>query len=268
MLALRDLQTQFREALLQDDERACSTLSAEIADGDLSAMERLAVYRNNVFSSLTDALKETFPAVCRLVDERFFSYAAHEFVVSHPPRRPSLTEYGSAFPGFLAEFPPCRELHYLPDVARFEWLMNAAAHAEDTKSVSPEALAGTAPEDAPRLMFQLHPSYGYLASRFPVHRIWRANRPEACGETVIDLDSGGVHLEVSRQGWDVVFRMLDEASFAFRRALAAGSSLGDALARAFAIKADFAASDALTALFAEGAVTAMTLDHSCLERAP
>src|SRR6266699_3924117 len=54
MLALRDLQTAFRQALLEDDKTAAAALGAEIADGELSASERLAVYRNNIFTSLTD----------------------------------------------------------------------------------------------------------------------------------------------------------------------------------------------------------------------
>ena len=259
MLALRDLQTAFRRTLLEKSGDWSSALNAEIADGELAASERIAVYRNNVFASLTDALKETFPAVCRLVDERFFSFAAHEFIASHPPRRPSLVDYGAEFPDFLADFPPCRELIYLGDVARFEWLMNVAAHASDAEPASPQSLAGIAPEDAARLSFAIHPSYGYLASPWPLDRIWRAQKTGACGEPVIDLASGDVRLEVSRQGGDVVFRALDNASFAFRQALAAGSSFGDALGRALAIQPDFAVGDALAAVFAEGAVIAVSL---------
>jgi hypothetical protein len=265
MLALRDLQTAFRRTLLEEDMSASGALDAEVAAGGLAAGERIAVYRNNVFASLTDALKETFPVVCRLVDERFFSYAAHEFIASHPPKRPALLAYGGAFPDFLSEFPPCGELVYLADVARFEWLMNLAAYAADVEPASPECLGAIAPDDAARLSFRLHPSYSYLASRWPIARIWRANRADSSGEGTIDLASGGVRLEVSRQGGDVVFRALDEADFAFRQALAAGSSLGEALERALAIDSNFPAPDALTALFAEGAVAAVTLSSSGTE---
>jgi hypothetical protein len=118
MPTLPELQTAFRVALLEGDKHASALMEAEIESGDLSASERLAVYRNNVFAALSDALRETFPVVCRLVDERFFAYAAHEFIAAHPPSRPALFEYGGAFPDFLAGFPPCRELAYLPDVAR------------------------------------------------------------------------------------------------------------------------------------------------------
>ena len=262
MLALRDLQTAFRQALLEDDKTAVAALGAEIADGELSASERLAVYRNNIFASLTDALRETFPVICRLVDERFFSYAAHEFIASHPPQRPSLAEYGGAFPDFLAAFPPCRELAYLADVARLEWLMNLAAHAAETDPVSPDSLASIGADDAAHLVLTLRDSYGYVSSPWPVDRIWRANRPGSGDERPVNLAAGGAHLEVSRQGEDVVFRALDAAAFAFRQALAESAPLGEAISRAIALEPEFAAGNALAALFAEGAVTAVTLSSS------
>ena len=57
------------------------------ADG-IDFAGRLQVYRNNTFSSLTAALKDSFPVVCQLVDERFFGYAAQEYIRDHPPRAP------------------------------------------------------------------------------------------------------------------------------------------------------------------------------------
>jgi hypothetical protein len=259
MLALRELQTAFREALLEDNERAIDAMAREISDAGMPARERLAIYRNNVFASLTDVLKQTFPAVVRIVDERFFSYAAHEFIAQHPPGKPSLLEYGGGFPHFLAAFPPARELAYLADVARFEWLMNMTAHAMDAELASVDALTQVAPEDAERLTFRLDPSLGYLASPFPVDAIWRANRSCDSGNAVIDLASGGVWLEVRRRDGDVVFRKLDEAPFAFRQALATDAPLGAALTRALTIDPGFSSSDALGALFAEGAIAAVTL---------
>ena len=103
-------------------------------------------------------LRETFPAVCRLVDERFFAYAAHEFICRHPPECAVLAEYGGRFPDFLAGFAPCRELVYLADVARLEWLMNVAADAAHADPIAAMTLGDVAAEDAPRLTLQLHPS--------------------------------------------------------------------------------------------------------------
>jgi hypothetical protein len=267
MLTLRDLQTAFREALLEENDRAIGAMAAEIAGDDRDARERLAIYRNNVFASLTDVLKEIFPAVVRIVDERFFSYAAHEFIASYPPQKPSLLEYGAQFADFIAGFSPARELTYLADVARFEWLMNAAAHAMDAEPAALDSLSHVAPEDAERLIFGLDPSIGYLASPFPIDAIWRANRSCDSGDVVIDLASGSVRLEISRRDGDVVFRKLDDPTFAFRQALATGAPLGSALERALTVDPEFSAADALGGLFAAGAIATLTT-FSPMEHAP
>lgn len=260
MLALRELQTAFRRALLED-AGAFDALGALIVEDGMEAAERLAVYRNNVFASLTEALRESFPATRRVVGERFFDYAAHEFIASHPPNRPALSEYGGAFSGFLASFPPSRELVYLEDLAGFEWLLNEAASAPDEAPASPEILAEIPAEDAARLTFRLHPSYRYLDSRWPIERIWRANQSDAESD-VIDLGAGGVRLEICRQNGDVGFRALDAAPFAFRRALAGGACLGDALEAGLTAGPDFSPTEALTTLFRERAVASIAQESS------
>lgn len=256
MPALRELQAQFRRVLLHGDD---SAIAAFVAEDGMTAAERLAVYRNNVQWSLANVLRDTFPAVCRLVDERFFAYAAHEFIRMHPPTRACLAEYGVRFADFLADFPPCRELAYLPDVARLEWLMHAAAHAADAEPLAPSALAGVASHDTPRLVLRLHASFGFLASPWPIERIWRVNRPGAESDEIVDLASGGAHLEVSRRGSDVVFRALHAAVFVFRHALADGASLDTATEAALAADAEFDLGGTIADLFSDGAVIAFTL---------
>ncbi|HYB10833.1 MAG TPA: DNA-binding domain-containing protein [Alphaproteobacteria bacterium] len=222
MSTLGKVQRNFRDAILNDAEDGIAGL---ILDDGLTPAERLAVYRNNVMASLTAALKETFPVICRLVDERFFDYAAHEFIRSRPPQQPCLTTYGADFPAFLGKFPPCVELVYLADTARLEWLMHEAATAAEAAPLAPSALGAFAPEDTGRLVFHLHPSIRHLASPWPIDRIWRENQADAEGEGSIDIGAGGVRLELRRRGMDVVYRRLAPASFAFRRALARGETL-------------------------------------------
>lgn len=253
MHTLPELQKMFGRALLTGDEAALSALEAEVAQDQLPPRERLAVYRNNVLASLTDVLRQTFPVVCRLVGDPFFAFAAREFIAAHPPSRPMLSAYGEAFPAFLAAFPPSRDLVYLADTAQLEWLMNAALYAADTTTVSPSCLSDVAADAAGGLVFRFHPACGYLASPWPVDRIWRANQPDAQDPTV-DLDSGGVRLEVSRRDDGVVFRALDEAAFVFRTSLSQGAPFGIALERALTARPEFPAADALTDLFASGLV--------------
>jgi hypothetical protein len=255
MPTLAELQRDMRAALLGGEEAG---LAALVRGDGLRAAERLAVYRNNVVASLTVVLAQVFPAVRRLVDERFFAYAAHEFLTRHPPREACLTAYGDGFAGFLASFPPCRELVYLADVGRLEWLMHAASHAPVAAALAPQALEDIAAEATQHLSFRLAPSLGLIASPWPIDRIWRANRPGAASEETIDLDAGAALLEVRRSGSDVVMRALPAPDFAFRSALAAGETLAAATGRALAHDPRFDLAAALAELFREGSIVALT----------
>src|SRR5258707_2404534 len=137
--------------------------------------------------------------------------------------------------------------------------MSRAAHAAVAEPLPRSSLAGGSAADAPRLVFRLDPSCGFLASPWPVDRIWRVNRPGARGDETVDLAAGGVHIEVGRRGPDVVFRALDGATFAFRQAIAGGAALDAATATAFAANARFDLGAAVADLFRDGAVVAFTL---------
>lgn len=259
---LREVQAAFAMALLRDDEAAL----LDLIEPGIGASQRIAVHRNTVLVSLVDALASTFPAVERLVDARFFAYAATEFVRVAPPAEPCLAAYGAEFPAFLSAFPPCRELPYLADVARLEWLLHRTALAEEAMPVDASALAAFASEQAGDLIFRLHPALGFTASPWPIDRIWQANRRGATGEAPIDLAEGEVRLEVARLGADVLLRPLDPAVFAFRHRLATGATLEGAAEGALAIDADFPLAQALSDLFAEGAVIAVALAPSTLDQ--
>ncbi len=255
MLGLAELQAGFARALLRSDD---TPIAGALAEDGLSLALRLDVYRNTVLASLTEALADAFPVVCRLVDERFFRYAAAAFIRAHPPEQACLSVYGEKLPDFLAAFPPCRELAYLPDVARLEWLMHRAAFAEDARPLSPSALSDVGEPE--RLVLALDPSLGLLSSAWPVDRIWRANRRGADGAEHIDLSSGGARLEVRRVADDVVLRSLDAGSFAFRATLCRRGTLGCATEMALAADSDFDLAMAVADLFRDGSVVAIELD--------
>ncbi len=254
---LLEVQRAFRAALLTGEEAA---LRALVRDDGLAPEERIDVYRNNVVASLTEVLADTYPAVRRLVDPRFFAYAAHEFLTAHPPTRPRLAEYGAELARFLADFAPCKHLTYLPDVARLEWLVHSAAHAPEAEPLSAETLRSYGLEQTPRLVLRLHPSLGHLESRWPIDRIWSENRgagSDDAGE--IDLDAGGVLLEVARSAHGVVLRKLDSGNFAFRAALRVGATLEAAAEAALSVDGDFELRTALVDVFASRAVVSATL---------
>ena len=109
MLMLPELQTQLAAAILAEGD--AEVITAVAAD-ELSA--RIQIYANHVLTSLTAALEATYPVVCRLVDRRFFGFAADRYIRRHPPGGPCLHEYGADFADFLERFPPCAGTHTSP----------------------------------------------------------------------------------------------------------------------------------------------------------
>ena len=249
MPTLREFQAGFAAALLHGDAAA----ETWIEDDGIAPATRLDVHRNTALLSLGDVLAAAFPVVRRLVDARFFAYAADAFVRTHPPRQPSLAEYGSDFPKFLAGFGPCRDLVYLPDVARLEWAVAGVARAVECPALAPQALAGFA--DAETLVFTFQPTVALATSDYPIDAIWRANQP-GTAEATIDLAAGSVALEIRKHPDGIAVRRLNAAVFAFRAALAKHLTLGEAAEAALALDAHFDLGGALAGLFRDGAVIA------------
>ncbi|MGH7334177.1 MAG: DNA-binding domain-containing protein [Candidatus Rokuibacteriota bacterium] len=255
MPPLPELQAAFGCALLDPD----AAMPPGVLGDGLAPRARVQIYRHHVLTSLTQALKDTYPVVCRLVDERFFAFAADRYIRACPPTGPCLFEYGSSFPPFLAQFPPCADLAYLPDVARLEWAINAALHALDNDPIDPAWLARVPAADVTKLTVRLHPSLSFIDSAWPIDRIWQANQPEADPDLRVDLGAGGVKLEVRRCGDDVVFRALAPAVYTLRRALADGRDLADAAEAALAAEPDFDLGVALRDLLDETLIVDLML---------
>lgn len=195
---------------------------------------RLAVYRNNVVSSLIDALAETFTVVQQLVGPEFFRAMAALFVRQAPPRSRVLAHYGLDFPSFIAAFEPARALPYLADVARLEAARVTAYHAADAEPVSDEvvSLALASGDRMGELRLALHPSLSTLASPYAVVTLWAAHQVEGESDIApVDVDAPESAL-VLRLGLDVLVLRAPDGALAFLEATRAGLNLGDAAARA------------------------------------
>jgi len=254
MPMLLELQTRIRRAIL--DGEAADVVTAILGEG-LDPAARIGIYRHHAFATLGAALQATFPVVCRLVDKRFFAYAAHEYLREHPPHSRCLVEYGADFSDFLARFAPCAELPYLADVARFEWALNIAATVREPAPLQPETVAAIPPGEAAYVSLRLQPSLSYFASPWPIDAVWQANQQDEVPP--IDLTSGGIRLEIRGAGEAVAWRRLDEGSFAFRTALADGLVLVAAMSAATLRDPAFDLTAALRQVFAEGLAVAFCI---------
>jgi len=224
MPALRELQRAFGAYLLSE---AADGACRDIVEDGFSAAERCRVYRNGCRSTLIAALRLTYPAVDRLVGRDFFDAAAGEFAFAHPPASGYLNEYGGGFADFLAGFEPAGALFYLPDVARFEWALGAAANAPDAAVLHAGALAGVDAGDHAALRFEPHPSVRLLLLAFPTDRIADAVLAgDDAAMADLDLSDGPVAIVVHRGSGGVEAERLNADAYGFVLRLCAGESLG------------------------------------------
>lgn len=193
---------------------------------------RFDIYRNNVVSSLSDALETGFPVLQRLLGPAFFRAMAGAFLRAHPPASPVLSLYGTEMPGFLRSFPPVHHLPYLPDIARLELAIRRAYHAADPPAFDPSALAALPPDRLPQVQLRLAAAVQVVASDYPVHAIWHANTVR---EAPPPAAQGAQSALVTRPEFDPCADPLSPAGGVFVAALIAGEPLGRALDAALAI---------------------------------
>ena len=223
------------------------------------ATPRLAVHRNNVVSSLVDALAQTFPVVQELVGMEFFRAMASVFVRQAPPRSRILAHYGSAFPDFIEGFESARSVPYLSDVARLEVARVRAFHAADAKPVTSETagLALASGDRVGELRMVCHPSVGIIGSPYAVVSLWAAHQDAG--------DLGGVDpfqaetALVLRDGLDVLVLRLAPGAYEFVLSLQGEHCLADAANAALGAAPGFELATTLALLLGHGAVTSIHL---------
>ena len=249
MPPLHELQSNFRRFIA---EETTADLLDIVDGGEFDPISVLSIYRNNTLITLTEALSATFPVVRRLVDERFFAYAAHHFICGNLPSAPCLVEYGAEFPVFLATFPPAAGIPYLSDVASLEWEINRVVHARSERAISIASIVGVGSDPA-QIRLRTDPAARYVASIFPIHQIWEANRPDVDPEK-IRHKKDRQHLQVRRTDALLQVRHLLPSDWTFRALIADRATLGTATEGALEIDANFDLSKALSAIFEEGLI--------------
>lgn len=220
MPSLHSLQRAFANCLVNSDDNA---VERHIVQDGFTGRERLEIYRNSCRGALAGSLRLTYPAVNRLVGNEFFDETARRFIAAYWPRSADLNEYGADFVDFLESFAPVRTLPYLADVARFEWALSVAAHADDAAPLDPSTLAALDPACHAGLRFTLHPSTQLLSLRYPADHI--ADAVLAADEAAmreINLADGPVRLVVYRRPDGVQSRCVEPLEFELLRALLDG----------------------------------------------
>lgn len=256
MLRLRELQSAF-VAAIQGDTAHIDVLRRHIAGDRLSPERRLEVYANTVSVNRRNVLRAVYSVTERLVGPEFFAYAADSFARSFPSRSGNLDDFGAEFPDFLAGFAPAASLPYLPDVARLELAIDRLTVAADPPPLIPTVEAIGADDH-----FTLSPASRLIGSAFPILRIWQVNQPDHDGNDIIDLAQGPAHLLAYRNGFMVEIAEIGPGEFILLSLMAAGASVGAAIAAAIERAGDFDPATSLGRRLADGTLRRPPSDMS------
>jgi hypothetical protein len=248
MRSLVELQSEMTRAILEGD---VNRIAGELTSPRSDAAARFSIYRNNMFLSLMRHLRSVFPVTARLGDERFFLYAAHQYVRRHPPREVRLTVYGDGFARFLSSFPPAQNAPLLAEMAAFEWAVHGALTAAERPPLAAAALCNFR-QGSGQLRLELQPSLGFALSRWPLLSLWKSE-----GEPDAVPSPRHSRIAVYRHGDNVRVLELTSASFSFWRSLKCGDALDRAAERALARDPQFDLVDEIQALFNAALVTAI-----------
>jgi len=184
-------ETQGRLAAAIDDPAAAERLAPWIStgpvdptQGSLSALERLAIYRDSSRRARERTLEAIYPVCRQILGPRCFARLAADYIDAFASRQGNLNRYGAAFAYHLAAVqshqPALATLAYLPDLARLEWHWHAIYYAPDAPPLDAAALAQLArPEQATRVRLRLSSALRRLASAYPIAEIWRCHREGA-----------------------------------------------------------------------------------------
>jgi hypothetical protein len=229
---LADLQAAYRGYLLSGDSAA---LAPAIVADSFDGPERLAIYRNNFLISLGEALKANFPVTLQLLGTDFFEQTARRFVLSQPPQRPCLFEYGAGFADYLRDLPQLAIRPYIVDMARFEFARVAAYNAPVEPAVATETLIGLSPEQLEALPIRRARHALVVAVRAPVLALWQAHQAAEPDFAAIDMTPRSYVLLVCRPEQALMYQELELSASAFLLAAEHETNLGIAAAQCGAI---------------------------------
>ena len=218
--------------------------------------KRFAVYRNNVFVSLVEALKARFPAIRNAVGGEFFDAMARDYAGSYVPTSPLMMEYGDNFPNFIDDFAPLADYPWMGDLARLEKAITESYHAANAFPLAPEAFAQITPEQLADLRFDLHPAIFIVPSTHPVVTLWHMNTGKIDPAAIDDgtAETAIIH----RPEWMVDVKAISTAGGVFLSSLWHGITLGEAASSAIALDPYFNLTYHLHLLIAEGLITRLS----------
>lgn len=252
--SLAEVQRGFRHAVVTGE--AADVVPLLVGGGDVAA--RVRIHHRHYQTSLVEALVGKYPATAWLIGTEALREAARAFVREYPPRALCIAEYGDEFPRFVGEAPTASRTPYLHWFAELERHLAKVSLAVDEPPMDIGAVAALGTGTMVDMGAQLQPGLRYLDAPWPVDELMRLYLTDTAPEQLAFV-AEDVWLEIRGARGQFTMRRLDAAEWAFRRALGAGRSLGEAAEEALETGVPFEAGVSLMSLLDDGLITTMAL---------
>jgi len=230
--SLHELQQWMKAKILSDPSTGLPEEQSFLnAQRDTPGLERLTIYAGGYLERTREALADVYEAVEHVLGPRRFTELARAYASRYASHDYNLSLRGRHLPEFLAQHTPSRDLPFLPDLARLEWLICLAFHAfDEPPSFGPAQdgarVTGLSLDEWDRAHFAFQPSVGCVASAWPIRDVWEA-RARPVADVNIDLVNRPQRVLVFRRDTHVVCELLDEGPHRVLEALLSGRTLGD-----------------------------------------
>jgi hypothetical protein len=204
----------------------------------LTAVERLAIYRQNYYGRLLECLREGFPVLMHALSQDVFDALARGYLQRYPSRSYTVAQLGTKFPHYLAEtraegaqgdrLPPDWP-EFVIDLATLELTFNEVFDGpgpEGERPLDPDNLQLIPPDRWPEARLVGVSCLRLLALRYPVHKYFKAVRRQ---ENPAPPGPAKTYLAVTRQQYTVRYCGLSAPAYQVLRALLGVESVGKAI---------------------------------------
>lgn len=172
-MTLRAQQRSFYSALVSPGRARARVDSVFAGEPSFTAAQRVAIYAEQYFWRHRAALAGDFPKLEGLIGAARFNAVTAAYLRAHPPRTPSISDFGAKLPEFIARAPPVRMRGDAGDLARLEWARSAAFLAPDSPVAPREALLRLGAGGISSARLELSASVHVLDLDFDVLSVWR-----------------------------------------------------------------------------------------------
>jgi hypothetical protein len=220
---------------------------------------RIAVYTEGYPARVTEALRESYPALANILGEGSLAGLSERYrgVLRDEPT--NLNDVGAGLPCFLRTDRLTEQLAFLPELAELEWAVTRSFHAAAGDPFDPIDCKDWSIEDWQRAQIRFQPGLALLRSRWPLSAL-HATRNQDRDEIDVDLEQGGECVLVFRRGFEVAVEAVEPREADAVEAFRAGASLAEVSER---LARDGALNDDVVELF-QGWVSADLIASVCL----